>query len=221
MKSTVHGAVHAMLLFTLVGAAPARGQGGPAVESPQARLLRVAGESRSKGSANAPVLVYEIADFQCPFCARFAVDAFPDIDAAYIKTGKVQWVFVNLPMPSHTQAWGASEAALCAGAVANRFWVMHDRLYVAGQEWINAPDPAAVFARYAREAGVPMEAWQQCVAQDKVAGIILQDVIFGSRVTGTPTFIVTNGNNAQQQFVVGVKSFAEWQEVLDAALRKR
>ena len=220
MKNTLAGVVRALLLFALVSAAPVRGQSGPAVETPHARLLRLAGESRSKGSANAPVLVYEIADFQCPFCARFAVDAFPDIDSAYIKTGKVQWVFVNLPMPSHTQAWGASEAALCAGAVANRFWVMHDRLFVAGQEWVNAPDPAAVLARYAREAGVPMDAWQQCVAQDKVSAIILQDVIFGSRVSGTPTFIVTTGNTAQQT-IVGVKSFAEWQEVLEAVLRKR
>ena len=105
MKNTLPGAVRALLLLTLASAAPVRAQSGPAPETPHARLLRLAGESRSKGSANAPILVYEIADFQCPFCARFAVDAFPDIDSAYIKTGKVQWVFVNLPMPSHTQAY--------------------------------------------------------------------------------------------------------------------
>jgi protein-disulfide isomerase len=221
MKNAFTRAVHALLLVASPAAIlPVQAQSGPAVETPHMRLLRLAGESRSKGSASASVLVYEIADFQCPFCARFATEVFPDIDSAYVKTGKVQWVFVNLPMPSHTQAWGASEAALCAGAVANRFWVMHDRLYVAGQEWINAPDPATVLARYAREAGVPMDAWQSCVAQDRVAGIILQDVIFGSRVSGTPTFIVTVGNNAQQS-IVGVKSFAEWRDVLDAALRKR
>jgi protein-disulfide isomerase len=192
-------------------AAPAAAQ-----DDAHAALLKRAAESRAKGAANATVLVYEIADFQCPHCARFAVDVFPRIDSAYIRTGRVQWVFVNLPMPAHAQAWHASEAALCAGAVADRFWIMHDRLFVAGQEWIGAPDAAQVIARYARESGVPMEAWTACVTQDRVAPIILQDVIFGSRVSGTPTFIINN-----QQTIVGVKTFEEWRDVLEAALRRK
>jgi protein-disulfide isomerase len=201
----------AVLLATALPAATAAAQ-----DAAHATLLKRAAESRAKGAASASVLVYEIADFQCPHCARFAVDIFPRIDSAYIKTGQVQWVFVNLPMPSHAHAWLAAEAALCAGAVADRFWVMHDRLFVAGQEWIAAADPQPVLARYAREAGVPMDAWNACVAQDRVAPIILQDVIFGSRVTGTPTFIVDN-----QHTIVGVKPFEQWREVLDAALKKK
>jgi protein-disulfide isomerase len=184
-------------------------------------LLEKAAESRAKGSPDAPVLVYEIADFQCPFCARFAQDVFQHIDSAYIATGRVQWVFVNLPMPAHSRAWIASEAALCAGAVSNRFWVMHDRLYVAAEEWISAADPDAMLAEYAREAGVDMEPFNDCVAGDAVSSIILQDVIFGSRVTGTPTFVVNNRAASSQQTVVGVKSFGEWREVLDASLRKQ
>lgn len=180
-----------------------------------AELLKRAAESRAKGAANATVLVYEIADFQCPHCARFAVDVFPRIDSAYIAPGHVQWVFVNLPMPSHANAWLAAEAALCAGGVADRFWTMHDRLFERGPEWTQAIDAAPVLARYARESGIPMEAFNACVAQDRVAPIILQDVIFGSRVTGTPTFIVNNG-----QTIVGVKSFEHWKEVLDSLLKK-
>ncbi|HEX6133247.1 MAG TPA: thioredoxin domain-containing protein [Longimicrobiales bacterium] len=179
-------------------------------------LLERAGESRAKGSPEAPVLVYEIADFQCPYCARFAQDVFPRIDSAYIRPGRVQWVFVNLPMPSHRVAWAASEAALCAGAVSDRFWAMHDRLFAEPRDWTTANDPAAVIIRYAREADVAMDEFTECIARDLVAPLILQDVIFGSRVTGTPTFIVDN-----QQTVVGVKSFEEWREVLEAALRRK
>jgi protein-disulfide isomerase len=128
---------------------------------------------------------------------------------------------VNLPMPSHARAWIATEAALCAGAVSDRFWVMHDRLFRAGEEWISAADPGAVLARFARDAGVAMEPFMECVAGDHVAPIILQDVIFGSRVTGTPTFVVDSHVTKKQQTVVGVKSFREWRDVLDAALRVR
>ena len=204
--------LRSIVLLAVLAALPAP---AAAQDSPQARFLKRAAESRAKGAEDAPVLVYEIADFQCPFCARFAIDVFPHIDSAYVKTGKVQWVFVSLPMPSHLNAWAASEAALCAGAVADRFWVMHDRLFVAGQEWAQAADPAPLLQRYAREAGVPMDAYNACVASDRVAPLILQDVIFGSRVTGTPTFVVNN-----QQTVVGVKSFEEWRQILDAAARK-
>lgn len=185
-------------------------------ETPQMRVLRRAAESRAKGPQGAPVLVYQIADFQCPFCARFALEVFPQIDSAYVRKGKVQWVFVNLPLPSHANAWLASEAALCAGAEGDKFWEMHDRLYRAIQTWSTHADPAALFARYAKEEGVPLEAYDACVANDRVSALILQDVIFGSRVTGTPTFIINN-----QQTIVGMKSFAEWQEVLDAALKKK
>jgi protein-disulfide isomerase len=223
MKST------AALLLCIAALIPATGSAqqasrasAPARDTgPHAALLDRAAESRTKGSADAAVLVYEIADFQCPFCAQFALDIFPHLDSAYIATGSVQWVFVNLPMPSHPHAWIATEAALCAGAVSNRFWVMHDRLFVAGREWTSADEPAAMMARYAREAGVDMDAWQQCVAEDRVAQIILQDVIFGSRVTGTPTFIVSNRSTSMQQTVVGVKSVAQWREVLDTMLRSK
>ena len=193
----------------------------PAGAAEALTLLDRAAASRTRGSTEAPVLVYEIADFQCPFCAQFAQDVFPLIDSAYIAKDRVQWVFVNLPMPNHPRAWIASEAALCAGAVSDRFWVMHDRLFVAGQEWSGAADAPSVIARYAREAGVDMEGFNACVAGDRVAQIILQDVIFGSRVTGTPTFVISNRVTNRQQTVVGVKTFAEWRDVLDGALRSK
>jgi protein-disulfide isomerase len=208
----------ALTLFSILAPTlPASAQQQPPQQqSAQARLLERAAQARSKGAETAPVLVYEISDFQCPFCRRFAVDVFPQIDSAYIQTNRVQWVFVSLPMPSHMNAWIAAEAALCAGATAGRFWPLHDRIFEAQAEWSTAADPGPIMARYAREAGVPMEAWTACVDQDRVAPLILQDVIFGSRVSGTPTFVVNN-----QQTVVGVKTFAEWREILEAALKRR
>lgn len=213
----IRSTVFSMLLtLALLPAAAAAQQG----ETPHQRLLKRAAESRAKGAESATVLVYEISDFQCPFCRQFAIDVFPQIDSAFIRTQRVQWVFVNLPMPSHLNAWVAAEAALCAGAVGDRFWPMHDRLFIAHGEWVNAQDPGQVMTRYARELGVPMDAFTACVEQDRVAPLILQDVIFGSRVSGTPTFVVNSAAGAQQT-VVGVKTFAEWREILETALKRR
>lgn len=193
-------------------AAPAAAQ-----QNEQLRLLQRAAQSRALGPQNATVTVYEIADFQCPYCARFSREIFPRIDSAFVQTGRIQWVFVNLPLPSHHNAWTAAEAALCAGAVGDRFWPVHDRLFAGQQEWVGLADPATAFARYARDAGVPMDAWNACVAADRVAPLILQDVIFAasSRVSGTPTFMI---NNAFA--VTGMKSFEEWRDILEKELRR-
>jgi protein-disulfide isomerase len=181
------------------------------------KLLERAAASRAKGERSAPVMVYEIADFQCPHCARFARDVFPKIDSAFVKTGKVQWFFVNLPQPIHGNAWPATEAALCAGATADRFWVMHDRLFATQSEWATATDAALFFARLAKEAGAAGDAFQDCVSGDRLAALIMQDVIFAvnTKVSGTPAFIINDG-----QMIVGVKTFEEWTELLEQALKK-
>ena len=195
MADLIQRSIVACLL--LVGLA-----GSAAAQDPQ--LLRQASLSRAKGSDEAPVLVYEVADFQCPYCARFSREVFPSLDSAYVQTGKVQWVFVNLPLPSHPRAWSAAKAALCAGAVADRFWAIQGRLFEAQQEWSMAEDPFELFERYVTEADVPTEPYRRCM-------------LFASsaRISGTPTFIID-----REEVVVGYRSFEEWREILDARLEK-
>lgn len=205
------GAMLVALAAVLSAARPAAPQQRPVLDRADA--------SRARGHHGAPVLVIEIADFQCPYCARFSRDVFPRLDSAYVRPGKVKWLFVNLPMPSlHPRAWAAAEAALCAGAVADRFWDFHDRLFDAQEEWAGAPDPLPIFLAYARDAAIPIEPFEDCLIDDAVASLLLKDVIFtaSTRVSGTPTFVID-----MQTVVVGVKSFEEWTELLDGALRKK
>lgn len=206
-------------LITLLAASGLAAQQPISTTRPVPSLRERAEMSRAKGAQNAPVLVYEIADFQCPYCARFVKEVFPKLDAEYVKTGKVKWVFVNLPLPSHTHGWAAAEAALCAGSTNERsFWAMHDKLFATQDEWGVAPDPTPHFIAYAKEAGVPLEPFQACMAKDAVARLIIEDVIAAaaSQVTGTPTFVIDN-----QEMVVGLKSVEEWREILDRALKKK
>jgi protein-disulfide isomerase len=199
-------------LTVLAGPAPVRAQGRDLDT-----LLQQATLTRVKGPESAPVLVYEFADFQCPHCARFALEVFPRIDSAFVRTGRVRWVFVHLPLPSHPNAWLAHEAAACAGAVADRFWPMHDRLFATQAEWGTSPDPALVIQRLAREVGLPAEPFQHCVAHDRVASVLIQDILFAgsARVNGTPAFIINN-----EMTVMGLKTFEEWRDLLERAARK-
>ncbi len=74
---------------------------------------------RSMGTVTAPVTVYEMSDFQCPYCRQFALETFPIIDSLYVATGKVRWVFINYPLTSlHKNAVPAAGIALLGCAVS-------------------------------------------------------------------------------------------------------
>ncbi|HKJ91695.1 MAG TPA: hypothetical protein VJ957_00950, partial [Longimicrobiales bacterium] len=60
---------------------------------------------------------------------------------------------------------------------------------------------------------------RDCVVNDRVATLLLQDVtsVVGARITGTPTFIIMKGDTVVQR-IEGVKPFAAWRAALDPAL---
>src|SRR2546428_6393313 len=97
--------------------------------------------ARSRGRLNAPVTVYEMSDFQCPYCRAFALTTLPLLERDYVASGKVRFVFINLPLPSlHANATAAAEAAMCA-ARQSRFWPMHDLLFRHQDGWAKLADP--------------------------------------------------------------------------------
>ena len=211
-----------MAVLALAGSAPgAAAQTTQPTDRPAGTaVLERALESRAKGADSARVVVFEIADFQCPYCARFAAEIAPALDEKYVETERIQWVFVNLPLHNHARAWHAAEAALCAGVAGGSFWAMHDRLFAEQDTWSAATDPLALFAGYAAELGAGAEAYETCTTRDQVAPLILQDLgsAISAGVTGTPTFIIMKDRQVVDQ-MVGVQSVEEWSQVLDSALQ--
>ena len=50
------------------------------------------------GDPNAPVLVVEYGDYQCPFCKKFAIEDYPKLIQDYIQGGKVRLEFRQYPI---------------------------------------------------------------------------------------------------------------------------
>ncbi|HEX6559298.1 MAG TPA: DsbA family protein, partial [Longimicrobiales bacterium] len=96
-------------------------------------------------------------------------------------------------------------------------WAMHDKLFTNQASWSALADPAAVFARYAKDIGVALPAFNDCVAGDKIALILVRDLLNASSagVTGTPAFVVNS-----EPIFAGYKPFEEWKDILDSALKK-
>lgn len=167
---------------------------------------------RTKGSATAPVTVYEMSDFQCPFCRRHAVQTFPELERDYIATGKVRWVFVNLPLTQlHANAAPAAEVAMCSGK-QGKFWEVHDLIFRNQAKWAPLKEPGQYFLTFADSAGLDRAALQKCLASRETIDEIEQDAVGAVRsgATSTPTFYIEGG------LLEGAQPAAVFRQVLDS-----
>ncbi len=168
--------------------------------------------SRTKGSAKAPITVYEMSDFQCPYCRRFALETFPAIEREYIATGKVRWVFVNFPLTSiHPNAAPAAQAALCAGR-QGAFWAVHDLLFEHQQVWAPLKEAGPFFLSLADSARISKPALLACVKSPESVAEIRAEAE-GSERSGaqsTPTFYVEGG------LLAGAHPLPVFRQVLDS-----
>ena len=169
--------------------------------------------SRSRGNPAAAVTVYEMADFQCPACRQFFETTLPDVEADYIRTGKVRWVFVNLPLPqTHANAIAAAELAMCA-AQQGRFWAMHDLLYRHQIEWADLADPGVYFCALVTDsARVRKDRLAACLATHATSPEITADADRARRsgAQSTPSFYIEGG------LLVGAWPPADFRHVLDS-----
>lgn len=146
----------------------------------------------SVGDENAPVVVREFADYQCPACGLFA-EASKRLKQEYVESGKVRFVYFDLPLQQHQNAMPAAQAARCAGD-QNAYWSMHDHLFDKQTEWSGSNDPVATFSRYASDLGLEERRFRRCLTTDLHKEAVEQSrrVAMQLRVTSTPTVLVDN-----------------------------
>jgi protein-disulfide isomerase len=152
-------------------------------------------ESRSKGSPTAPVTVYEMSDFQCPYCKKFAMETFPQLERDYIRTGKVRWIFINFPLTSvHAHASAAAELALCA-AKQRAFWRVHDLLFQHQETWAPLKEAGPFFVSLADSAGLSKKTLLSCLETPATLTAVRADAEGAARsgATSTPTFYIEGG----------------------------
>ena len=146
-----------------------------------------------KGNLDAPVVLEEFSDFQCPYCSRWAEQTMPSLLQNQVANGELLVVYYDFPLTTiHPQAFAAANAARCAGeqsAVA--YWEMHDILFANFGEWghNNANDN---FISYGESLGLEMGDFTACVEEMRYEDTIQADLDLGfSRGVGsTPSFFI-------------------------------
>jgi protein-disulfide isomerase len=161
----------------------------------------------SRGPSDAPVVLIEYTDYQCPYCVR----AQPTIKAVRERYGdSVVHVFKNLPLPMHRQAKLAAEAALCAGD-QGKFWELHDWLF-ANKDNISNDTLAA----QAEALSLDVPVFTECVDSGKYRQQVDDDTkeANGFGIRGTPGFVI-NG-----RVLTGAQPLDQFIAVIDDELKR-
>jgi len=93
---------------------------GSSEEEIRGLLTDIPQNGTTLGSEDAPVTIYLYEDLQCPVCARFTRDTFPDLVRNYVEPGEVNVVSETIAVLGPDSV-PAAKAALSAGA-QNRYW---------------------------------------------------------------------------------------------------
>lgn len=172
------------------------------------------------GSDDAPIVIVEFTDYQCPFCQRFHNDTFPKLKENYIDTGKVRFVSMDLPLGFHANANAAANAAKCAGD-QGKFWELRD-IMIDNFRKLELAD----IDSYARDLRLDMTAFASCMEQKTHQGSIDADLAAAKKVgiTGTPTFLVaasTDTDKVKGRKIVGAQRYEAFEGVMKTELAKQ
>jgi protein-disulfide isomerase len=163
------------------------------------------------------VVVYVMSDFECPYCRDFALETMPSLDREYVTTGKVRFIFINLPLTGvHQHAVAAAEVAMCA-ARQGKFWRVHDKLFRRQPLWSALRDPMPYLLALADSAGVDHARLAACVTSGATRATIEADAASAHRAGAqkTPTFYIEGG------LIDGAAPLAVFREVLDSVYRSK
>jgi protein-disulfide isomerase len=180
------------------------------------------GGNSFKGQRDAKITLVEFSDFQCPHCARYARETLPRLEEEFISTGRIKYVFRDLPLERiHKSAFRAAEAANCAGE-QGQFWPMHDTLFANRAEL--GEDK---FGEFAKRLGLDAKAFEVCMQERKFKSEVENDMREAQQlsINGTPTFLIGLTRPGSDQITVirslrGAVRYEQLKQALDAVLEK-
>ena len=168
----------------------------------------------SLGNEKASVTIIEYASMTCPHCAHFQETTFPELKQRYIDTGKVRYIFREVPLDNLAAA--AFMLARCsADADSGKYFALIDTLFRQQRTWA-VEKPLPPLLSIAKQAGFTEESFNACLANQKVLdGIesMRQRAINQFKVSSTPTFFI-NGTSYP-----GAMTIDEMAKIIDPLIK--
>lgn len=181
-------------------------------------ILQDASAYPSIGPSDAKVVVAEVSDFQCPFCAlasglpdfaKQSKDQYPEIFGSaqkvekLAKENKIKFIYVSAAFLGAESKY-AAEAGLCANE-QQKFFEMHDAIFTAhdGRENNGKYNKDKLKQMASEIKGIDTKKFNDCIDTGKYSSKV--ELVNQQRLPGfegTPTF-----------YVNGIKASGSWAEL--------
>ncbi len=171
---------------------------------------------RVKGSPSAPITLIEYSSFTCSHCAGFFKTVLPEIEKRYIDTGKVRFIYRDLP----TDGAALKAAALARCMPENQFFSFVSILYKNQFSWLRSMKRDEALQQYAQMAGLPPEKAKTCAEDPKLLDALIAmrtEAVEKYGIQATPTFIINNGEDK----ILGAQDFEVFAAAFDKILAKK
>ena len=188
----------------------------PPPRKPEKLTVHLGGAPRL-GDPNAKVGMVEFSDYQCPYCRRFHVETFPQLQKNYIDPGKLVFAVKNFPLDFHPLAMDAALTVNCARQQnIKAFWNVQGELF-SHQNRLGRQFYQELVKRY----GLDEKKFSSCLDDVKQKAAITEDLKYARSldVGGTPTFFIGRIEGDQlvdAVRVVGAQPYRAFTQVLDS-----
>lgn len=167
-----------------LAAQPAGTQPAPAADT-TGKVSPVTADDHIKGDINAPIMIVEYSDFDCPFCGRF----HDVMNVVVEKYDDVAWVYRQFPIEQlHPQAPAVAVASECVAKLGGNdaFWTFADGYFASRQSGTNVAHDVLV-PQLVAAAGVSETAFTTCFENGETLPDVQADLRNASETGGRGT----------------------------------
>ena len=144
------------------------------------------------GSDDAFVKIKVFSSLTCPHCANFHIKVVSEIKKEYIKSGKVQLIFIDFPLDQ--AAFNASKLLHCLDKKKQITFL--DTIYENQSEWTigsNINEVNNNLKKIVKNLGISSVQFDKCLIDEVISDKILNDRIEANKkysINSTPTIII-------------------------------
>lgn len=160
-----------------------------------------------RGNPNAPIMIVEYSDYDCPFCKQYHETMNRVIDEFGI-SGRVAWTYRQFPLAQlHPNSPKISEAALCVGDIGGNdaFWSFSDLIFESRS--VDEPTNVTKLPQYAEKSGISEDDYIACMTDGRMRDTVVASIEdgFNSGARGTPYTVLTVGD--QEAVISGAQPY--------------
>ncbi|WP_080794402.1 DsbA family protein [Corynebacterium pacaense] len=162
------------------------------------------------GALDAPVVISEFSDTECPYCARYTNETESQIITRFVDTGLVRIEWNDMPINGPLAVEGAKAGR--AAAEQGRFQEFKKELYANHPATGGHPEfTIDDYVAFAETAGVTdIDLFRRHATDDTFTASVDAAQAYGQEIgiTGTPAFVVGT------QFVSGAQPYASFEKAI-------